>query len=103
MMTTVGQYDVQFIGEGSLAQNGMFGVCEGHLDDGKVALFFRLQIPDPNIQLDKQSKVGLHISLPHKPRHGDTTFDADRTAYHALLEAIFAEVELVIETVTKLV
>jgi hypothetical protein len=103
MMTTFSQYDVKFVGEGTMHHNATFDIYKGNLDDGRVALIFELPTPNPTLNLDKDSKISLHVSLPHKPCDGNTAFDADRTAYRPLLDLIFAEVELVIETITKLV
>jgi hypothetical protein len=103
MMTTFGSYDIKFVGESPAREKATFDVYKGHLDDGRIVFLFELPSPHPSIKLDKESKIGLHISLPHKPRQGNTAFDADRTAYRPLLEAIFTEVELVIDTITKIV
>jgi hypothetical protein len=101
MLTCPELIDVEFVSQIGLKQIPKYSFCEDDLKDGTPVFIFEIPLPDPSIKLKPQSKIGVQTAIRHKAKDGNTCFDAKRTTYRALLNAIFTEVELVIDTIYK--
>jgi hypothetical protein len=102
-LTTPSMIDVELTGIYGISQEPTLDIYRGNLKDGDPVCIFEVPKPDPHLKLKADSKVGLHIAIRHMKIEGNKAFDADRTAYRQLILALFEEVEIVIDTLTKLV
>jgi hypothetical protein len=104
MMTTPASLDINLIDEAPERQGGVtFEIFHSDLEDGSPIAIWQFPRPAPNLKFNRESKIALHVAIRHEALEGNTAFDADRTSYSILLRHLFAEVELVIEDIAKLI
>ena len=102
VLATPGLIDVEFVTTSGIIQRPSFEIYKHDVRDGIPVCIWEFPIPDPQLQLKRNSKIGLHVAIKHNAADGNTAFDADRTVFTALLDMLFTEVETVIETLKKL-
>ena len=103
MTTTPQKLDVNFISNGKVNHEGItYGVKNGGVVEDGPFFVVETANPDPNFRLTA-GEIHFGIAIGHTPLPGDTRYDAAHTTYRVLMEAIFDEVQQVIDTISALV